>query len=182
MSLLVWIAVIQGPGKGVTTSPTVTEDELRLLAYRAAHEGQITEDDPRLIERAFRFGNRRADDIMVPRPDIVAVEASASIDEAIEVALESGHRRIPVYRDTLEHIIGVVRLRELTEARKAEDHALTDIATEPLVVPESKRMTSLLACRLLSPGDDVEIEGYRLTADSVRRRRIIKVRIEKLLG
>lgn len=263
---LVWIADIQLPGKGITTTPTVTEEELRLLAYRAAHEGEITEEDLKLIERVFRFGDRRADDIMVPRPDIVAVEASAEIPDVLDLALVSGHRRIPIFEDTPEHITGVVRMRDLTEARDKHGVELRDIATTPLVVPESKRITSLLAemqeqnnhlavvvdeygvttglvtvedvaeellgtisdeaepfvlakladgrwtapgslpvedleqigidvpegdwntvagmmmgiaGRLLSPGDYVEVDGYRLTADSVRRRRVIKVSIER---
>ena len=267
VSLLIWIADIQMPGKGITTTPTVTEEELRLLAYRAAHEGEITEADLELIERAFRFGDRRADDIMVPRPDIVAVEASEDIKHALDRALASGHRRIPIYEDTLEHITGVVRLRELTEASNRGATDLRSIATVPLVVPESKSITSLLkemqeqnnhlavvvdeygvtaglvtvedvaeellgtisdeeepavlqelgdkrwrapgalpvedleeigldvpegdwntvaglmigvAGQLLSPGDDVEVDGYLLTADSVRRRRVVQVSIERL--
>ncbi len=267
VSLLVWIADVQMPGKGITTTPTVTEEELRLLAYRAAHEGEITETDLTLIERAFRFGDRRADDIMVPRPDMVAVEVSDDIEHALEIALGSGHRRIPVYEGSLEHITGVVRLRDLTEARESGESDLRSIATPPLVVPESKRITNLLAemqeqnnhlaivvdeygvtaglvtvedvaeellgtitdvdrpeqlekvadgkwrapgslpvedleeigidlpsgdwntvaglmigvaGQLLSPGDVVEVDGYRLTADAVRRRRVTQVSIERV--
>lgn len=267
VSLLIWVADVQMPGKGVTTSPTVTEEELRLLAYRAAHEGEITEEDLELIERAFRFGDRSADDIMVPRPDIVAVEIHDGIERALEVALSTGHRRIPVYRETLEHIIGVVRLRDLTESRGRGEADLSALLVEPLVVPESKSITSLLkemqeqnnhvavvvdeygvtaglvtvedvaeellgtisdgeeparleaagehrwrapgslpvedldelgldvpdgdwntvaglmigiAGRLLEPGDDVEIDGFRLTAETVRRRRVIRVSIERI--
>ena len=267
VSLLIWIADIQMPGKGITTTPTITEEELRLLAYRAAHEGEITEADLELIERAFRFGDRRADDIMVPRPDIVAVESSDSIRHALDTALAAGHRRLPIYEDTLEHITGVVRLRELTEASNQGITDLRSIATAPLVVPESKSITSLLkemqeqnnhlavvvdeygvtaglvtvedvaeellgtisdeeepaeleklgerkwrapgslpvedledigldvpdgdwntvaglmmgiAGQLLSPGDDVEVDGYLLPADAVRRRRVVQVSIERL--
>ncbi len=267
VSLLIWIADVQMPGKGITTAPTVTEEELRLLAYRAAHEGEITEADLTLIERAFRFGDRRADDIMVPRPDIVAVEVSDEVDHVLEVALASGHRRIPIFEESLEHITGVARLRDLTEARDRGETDLRSIATPPLIVPESKSITSLLAemqeqnnhlaivvdeygvtaglvtvedvaeellgtisdveepeqlervadgkwrapgslpvedleeigidlpsgdwntvaglmigvaGQLLSPGDAVEVDGYRLTADSVRRRRVTRVSIERV--
>ncbi|MGD2103050.1 MAG: hemolysin family protein [Acidimicrobiia bacterium] len=145
VSLLVWIADIQAPGKGITTSPTVTEDELRLLTYRAAHEGEITKEDRDLIERAFRFGDRRADDIMVPRPDIVAIPSTATIDSALETALAHGHRRLPVYADTLESITGVVALRDLIAARDHGAEGVETLATPPLVTPESKRVTSLLA-------------------------------------
>lgn len=145
VSLLVWIADIQLPGPGITTSPTVTEDELKLLAGEAVHEGEITEHDRELIERAFRFGDRRVDDIMVARPDIVALEADTSIDEAIEVAIRSGHRRIPVFEGSLEQTVGVVRMRDLLAARNGEARTVGQLAQLPLVVPESKRISRLLA-------------------------------------
>ncbi len=145
VGLLVWIADIQMPGKGITTSSAVTEDELRLLAVEAADEGEITEDDRVLIDRVFRFGDRRVDDIMVPRPDVVAVQARIPIDEALEIALAAGHRRLPIYVDDLENITGVVRLRDLIGARQEAPTDLSAIAFEPLVVPESKRISDLLA-------------------------------------
>lgn len=143
VSLLVWVADIQLPGKGITTSPTVTEEELRLLADRAAHEGEITDRDRQLIERAFRFGDRSADDVMIPRPDIVAIDESTELDEAIETALRKGHRRLPIYSGNLEGISGVVRLRDMIEARDS-GASLRDLAYPPLVVPESKSISALL--------------------------------------
>lgn len=145
VSLLVWIADIQMPGKGITTSATVTEDELRMLAVEAADEGEITEVDRELIDRVFRFGDRRVDDIMVPRPDIVAVERSTSLIDALSLALQTGHRRLPVYVDDLERIEGVVRLRDMIAARDSGIGDLTEISHPPLVVPESMRVTGLLA-------------------------------------
>jgi putative hemolysin len=144
VSFLVWIADIQMPGKGVTTSATVTEDELRMLAIEAADEGEITEVDRELIDRVFRFGDRRVDDIMVPRPDIVAVERSTPLDDALDLALQTGHRRLPVFVDDLERIEGVVRLRDMIEARDKGRGDLAAISYPPLVVPESMRVTGLL--------------------------------------
>lgn len=145
VSLLVWVADIQMPGKGITTSATVTEDELRMLTVEAAAEGEITEEDRDLIHRAFRFGDRRVDDIMVPRPDIVAVEMGTSIEEALDLALQTGHRRLPIYVDNLERIEGVVRLRDLIEARDDGETTIGSVSVAPLVVPETKRVTGLLA-------------------------------------
>lgn len=145
VSTLVWLADIQLPGKGITTSPTVTEHELRLLAGEAEMEGEITQHDRELIERAFRFGDRRVDDIMVPRPDIVAVTADSPIEQVVDVALGAGHRRLPVYAESLENIVGTLRLRDLIEAQRRGVSDVTEIMTPPLVVPESKRVTSLLA-------------------------------------
>ena len=144
VGLLVWIADIQMPGKGVTTSSAVTEDELRLLAIEAADEGQITEEDQVLIDRVFRFGDRRVDDIMVPRPDVVAVQVETPVEEALEIALRSGHRRLPVYEGTLEDVVGVVKLRDLVAGRDAQIESIRSVADTPLVVPKSKQVTSLL--------------------------------------
>lgn len=143
---LVWFADIQMPGKGVTTSPTVTEDELRRLASRAAKEGEITPDDLGLIERAFRLGDRRVDDIMVPRADIVAVPADSNLVVALGIALEAGHRRLAVYSEDSENIVGLVLLRDLIRVPETRRDLLTvaTLATEPLVVPESKRVMDLL--------------------------------------
>lgn len=146
VSVLVWIADLQMPGKGVEGSPTVTEDELRMLAIAAASEGQITPEDAQLIERVFRVGDREADDVMVPRPDIVCVAANSTVADALKIALEAGFRRIPVYSGSIENITGVVRLRDLVsvpEERRSQVEA-GSIAEAPLVVPESKRVLDLL--------------------------------------
>lgn len=143
VSVLVWFADLQMPGKGITTSPTVTEGELRRLAGDAAREGEIDQHDLELIERAFRFGDRRADDIMVPRTDVVMVEADTTADAAAEVALAAGHRRLPVYDDRPDNVVGTVRLRDVAAAGAATP--VREVMGEALVVPETKRVTELLA-------------------------------------
>jgi putative hemolysin len=145
--VLVWIADLQIPGRGVVTSPSVTEEELRSLAEKAATEGQITSEDLEFIERVFRAGDRQADDIMVPRADIVAVDEKASVAHALEVILEAGHRRLPVFDGSVENITGMVRLRELVRVPEPKRGALEvgRLTEEPLVVPESKRVLDLLA-------------------------------------
>jgi CBS domain containing-hemolysin-like protein len=140
---LVWVADLQMPGKGITTSPTVTEGELRYLADRAATEGEITRDDRNLIERAFRVGDREADDIMVPRTDIVAVQSGQKVVDALEVALVHGHRRLPIIVESIDEIVGMVRLRDLV-ANRGTDLDVQDLAVDFLVVPESKPVLDLL--------------------------------------
>lgn len=146
VSILVWIADLQMPGKGVEGSPTVTEDELRMLASAAANEGEITDEDAALIDRAFRIGDREADDVMVPRTDIVAVETTMTVDRGIEVAIEFGHRRLPVYVDNRENMTGVVGLRDMISV-PVERRAMVEVgslAEELLVVPQTKRLLDLL--------------------------------------
>jgi CBS domain containing-hemolysin-like protein len=122
-------------------SPTVTERELRSLAAAAATEGEITDADLTLIEGAFRLGDRVADEVMVPRVDMIGVPASATAEEALETAIASGHRRLPVYDGSIDNIIGVVRQRDLVVS---PDQLVGDIAYPPLLVAESKRVLELL--------------------------------------
>jgi len=143
---LVWVADAQSPGRGVTTSPTVTEDELRLLATRAAKEGEITPRDLAFIERAFRLGDRQVDDVMVPRPDIVGVAEEATVAQALRVAIDSGHRRLPIFKGSVEQITGMVRLWDLVAVPEDVRHRLpvAHLSDEPLFVPESKRVLDTL--------------------------------------
>ena len=141
VSVLVMFADLHAPGRGIATTPTVTERELRSLAAAAATEGEITNADLKLIEGAFRLGDRIAEEVMVPRVDIVSVSVSATPDEALELALGAGHRRLPVHDGGIDNIIGVVRQRDLVAD---SDGSVGDIKYPPLFIAESKRVIELL--------------------------------------
>jgi CBS domain containing-hemolysin-like protein len=141
VSVLVKFADLHAPGEGIATTPTVTERELRSLAAAAATEGQITDADLRLIEGAFRLGDRVAEEVMVPRVDMVGIPASASAAEALELALAHGHRRLPAFDGGIDNIIGVVRQRDLVAN---PDRQVSELAYPPLVVAEFKRVIELL--------------------------------------
>jgi CBS domain containing-hemolysin-like protein len=141
VSLLVRFADLHAPGRGLATTPTVTERELRSLAAAAATEGEITAADLSLIEGAFRIGDRVAEEVMVPRVDIVGVPASATAEDAAKTALAAGHRRLPVYDGAIDNIIGVVRQRDLVAAPTS---LVSDLAYPPLLIAESKRVLDLL--------------------------------------
>ena len=141
VSLLVKFADLHAPGRGIATTPTVTERELRSLAASAATEGEITAADLKLIEGAFRLGDRIAEEAMVPRVDMVAVSASATTDEALELAIGTGHRRLPVHDGDIDNIIGIVRQRDLVVGSRGD---IRDMAYPPLFVAESKRVLELL--------------------------------------
>src|SRR3990170_550627 len=142
---LVWFADLHAPGKGVSLAPTITERELLSLAADAEQEGEITPIDRHLIERAFRLGDRTAEEVMVPRTDIVAVPAGESVDVAVTLAVRAGHRRLIVYEGDLDQITGVVYLRDLVRATGAAPPQTVQALTRPtLVVSEWKRVVELL--------------------------------------
>lgn len=145
VTVLVWFADLQAPGSGIAASTTVTEDELRRLASHAAVEGSIEQSDRELMERAFELGDRRVHEILTPRTEVVAVEAETTIREALDIAIASGHRRLPIYDGDLDNVSGVVRLQDLAAAiTDRPDESVTAVATDQLVVPETKRVVELL--------------------------------------
>lgn len=142
VSVLIWFADLQAPGTGIASRIGVSEDELRRLAAQAASAGEIEESDAELLERAFALGDARVDEILVPRLDIVAVDGSCRVEDAIGLAVGAGHRRLPIYDGDLDNVTGVVRLRELVGADPGAH--VSSVGTKPLVVPESKRVIELL--------------------------------------
>lgn len=145
VSLLIWFADLQAPGQGIAGTSGVTEDELRRMAAQAAQSGEIGASDLELMERAFRLGDQRVDDILVPRIDVVSVRSTTTVRDALEIAVQSGHRRLPVYGEDPDDITGVVRLRDLASAVADDMDVEVSRFTRPvLVVPESKRVIELL--------------------------------------
>ncbi len=140
--VLVWFADLQMPGKGIQTGPTITEDELRLLADMAVREGEITEEDRELIDRAFRLGDRMVDEIMVPRTEVVGVDVETPVATAMERALTHGHRRLVVFKGDIDTPVGVARLRDLISA--ADDAPIGDVMLPILATPESRRVLDVL--------------------------------------
>ncbi len=145
VTVLVQFADMQAPGSGIAASTTVTEEELRRLASHAAIEGAIEQTDQELMERAFELGDRRVVEILTPRTEVVAVAADVTIREALDTAITSGHRRLPIYDGGLDNVVGVVRLQDLAAAiTDRPDDFVTAVATDQLVVPETKRVVELL--------------------------------------
>ncbi|HSG79075.1 MAG TPA: hemolysin family protein [Acidimicrobiia bacterium] len=146
VAVLVKFADLQAPGRGIPSPAGVTEVELRRLAAEAEAAGEIDTADLDLIERAFRVGDERVSAILVPRPEIVAVRHGTLLREAMEIALASGHRRLPVYQRDLDDITGVVAMRDLAAAVTGDDDTGTvdDLVKPVLVVPESQRILGVL--------------------------------------
>ncbi len=153
--VLVWFADLHVPGKGLSVAPTITERELLMLAADAEEEGEITQIDRVLIERAFRLGDRTAEEVMVPRTDIVAIQANEPLDRGVRLATEAGHRRLVVYSDDLDEIVGIVYLRDLVRATGANPpESVGELSQPALVVSEWKRVVELLR--------DMQSEGTHL--------------------
>ncbi|MGH2977612.1 MAG: hemolysin family protein [Gaiellaceae bacterium] len=124
-----------------------SEAELRMLVSRSTQQGQIEEGEREMIDKVFVFGDKDVADVMVARPDVVAVSIELPPEEALAVVLESPYTRYPVYRESLDDIVGVLHVRDLFSA--IHDRGLAGVDLEGLlrpayVVPETKDLASLL--------------------------------------
>jgi putative hemolysin len=134
-------------GKGDRTeeeqSERVEQEILDAVSEGEAH-GAFDEDQVEMIESIFELSETTVSAIMTPRTDINAISADATYDQAREVILGRGHSRIPVYEDTVDHIIGMVYAKDLLRLESPGDFdARTMMRTVPYV-PESKTLAELL--------------------------------------
>ena len=107
---------------------------------------QITPEERDLLMNLLRFGSLNAEDAMVPRPDIVAVEESATLEDIVEMIRQGGHSRMPVYRDTLDEIVGMVHIRDVMSYwGGTKEFQLPQIIRPLLFVPQSMPVVDLLA-------------------------------------
>ena len=144
--LLIGLANILLPGRGLKEGPFTSEEEIRTLADVAAQEHVIEREERRLIHSIFEFGDTVVREVMVPRPDMVGVEDDVTVDAALEKAIKAGYSRLPVYRESLDGILGLVYLKDIVRAER-EDQAggpLQDLIRPAVFVPEQKRVAELL--------------------------------------
>ena len=134
------------PGKGLKQGPYVSEEELLALTDAAADDDVIEQEERELIRSVFEFGDTVAREVMVPRPDMVAVEGGQHVTDVIDVAMRAGFSRIPVYDENIDNIIGVVFTKDLLRAEREgrADIDVRNLAREGLFVPESKPVAELM--------------------------------------
>jgi CBS domain containing-hemolysin-like protein len=144
--LLIGIANVLLPGKGLAHGPFVTEHEIRSLAEVGHQQGVIEEHEKEMIHSVFQFGDRIVRDVMVPRPDIVAIEAESSLDAALGAIEQRGVTRIPIYRGDLDHIEGIVHAKDVLQHLRANGRqvAVRELIRPVHFVPDSKRLSELL--------------------------------------
>jgi putative hemolysin len=141
------LAVIPNLFLGARVSQTVTEAELRMLIDIGAEEGAVTEDEAELLDRVFHFHDRRVNEIMVPRPEVVWLERGETVRDLLRTFEESPHSRFPVYHDTVDNVVGTVSikdvLRSLAAGADADSAPLAPLIRPAAFVPETKLVSAL---------------------------------------
>jgi CBS domain containing-hemolysin-like protein len=141
------ILAIYTPRKELEPSPAqVTEDELKNLVDAGQQEGIILQDERKMIYSIFQLGDTVAREVMVPRIDITALDANLPMDQAVNMILESGFSRVPIYEETIDNILGVLYARDLLRVSQdgESERTLKEVARPAYFVPESKKVIELL--------------------------------------
>ena len=123
-----------------------SEEEIQAYLGVGAEEGIIEEDESELIQSALEFGDTLVREIMTPRTEIIAIEETATMRELKDVMVSSKFSRIPVYRERIDHIVGVVYVRNLLSHLGDGNGAnpITPLINKPWFVPETKKVSALL--------------------------------------
>jgi putative hemolysin len=134
------------PGKGLKKGPFVSEQELLGMVEAAAHDEVIELEERELIESIIEFGDTLAREIMVPRPDMVTVSASATVTGALDVVIEHGFSRIPVEGGTIDDILGIAYAKDLMRAEREGRgfHPVAGVVRSARFVPETKPVSDLM--------------------------------------
>ena len=124
----------------------ITEEDLRTYVDAGEEEGVLREDEKEMIYSIFDLGDTVAREVMVPRIDMIAVEAKTPIMEALDVILGVGHSRVPVYVDNIDNIVGILYAKDLLSHWRDGGAAKSvyDLARDVYFVPETKPLSELL--------------------------------------
>ncbi len=126
----------------------IQEDELRMLLARSGSHGEIAETEVEMIDRVFELDDTIVREVMVPRPNVVAIPADASLDQIHDIIQEAEHTRYPVVAaDEPDHIEGYLDVKDILTATFSDDHSTmtaADVARDVLIIPESARINELL--------------------------------------
>ena len=123
---------------------TVTDEELMSLVDEAEESGTLKEDESELLRSALEFDDLKVEDILVPRVDVYAVDEDSTMEEVAEVFEKSGYSRLPVYKDTIDNVIGLIHQRDFFIAYVKGEKQIGHLVQEIVFTSEYTRISTLL--------------------------------------
>ena len=125
-----------------------SEEEIRMIVAHAEETGEIEEDEREMLYKVFDFADKEVSDVMVPRPEVVALSIDLPPEECLAAAMEAPFTRYPVYRDSLDTVVGILHIRDLMREGNAQggyDKVNVEALLRPAhYVPETKDLAALL--------------------------------------
>jgi len=153
MSPLTWLLLVTLKCVGrlvgmdlVSYSSLVSREEIEQIVAEGSAVGALEEDERRMIHSVITFEEKRVYEVMEPRMDISAIEESGTAEEAVNIFIQSGHSRIPVYKEDLDNIIGILYAKDLLGPLLAGDKKISilKLMRSPLFVPETMKTDEAL--------------------------------------
>src|SRR5947209_3665369 len=126
--------------------PFVTEEELRLLVTVGEEAAVLEEEETEMIHSIFEFADTTVREVMIPRIDMVTLESDATVNDAVDLGLQAGFSRIPVYEESIDNIIGVLYTKDMLKQLR-EGHStlpIRNLVRTAYFVPETKKLDDLL--------------------------------------
>lgn len=141
-----WITSLLGGGDKLEGVESITEEEIQILLEEGSKGGSIEEEEKEMIASIFDFTDTTAKEIMVPRIDVVGVEADETVERVLELVAKTGFSRLPVYRESMDNIIGIVHAKDAIRRYKEgkRNTPVKRFARPAYFVPESKKIDELL--------------------------------------
>jgi putative hemolysin len=134
-------------GAGDQAQGVMSTEELSILVERGGEQGILEAEEEQMIQAVIELSDQRVHEVMVPRIATVTLPATATMEEAIDVVIDEGHSRIPVYEETIDEIIGILYAKDLLPILRnvdSERPSLRSILRTPVFVPESMSVDDLL--------------------------------------
>jgi putative hemolysin len=136
------------PANGASHSTVISVEELKQIVSGPEVEGVIDPPEQKMLSAVIDFGELVVRQVSIPRTEIIAVEASTPISEAVEVAAQHGVTKLPVYEENLDQVVGILHVKDLLPAllkdRNVQQRQARDLAREAVFVPESVSVNHLL--------------------------------------
>lgn len=120
------------------------EKEIQQLIDEGEQQGLISEDEGEMIQGIFSFRDTIAREIMVPRTDAVFANGETKIADVVQLIIQSGHSRIPIYQDNIDNLIGTVHAKDLLGHCEIGEREVRNIVRPPYFIPETKKISEVL--------------------------------------
>ena len=137
--------VIKIFGGEVKRGPLITEEEIRLMIELGKEEGVLGDEERKMLHKIFEFGDTLVSEVMVPKEKIIAIDIEASAEDLLNLLVEEGHSRIPVYKGSPDNIVGVIYARDLLYIWQNKGLVIIpDLVRPAYFVQKNKRVSDLL--------------------------------------
>jgi len=151
VSVLSWIAMALSRALGGIPAPRslASPDEIRTMISVGRNEGTVEEHEARLLHKVFEFGDRPVREVMIPRPEVVAIEQGSKLSDLLKLYAEFPMSRFPVYKENMDSVVGILAMKDILMSLARDnisDESTVDELTRPAYfAPESKHTDELFA-------------------------------------